>query len=432
MRLLLKNCSIADPENNYEGSMDILIESGRIEKLEPTISEQADRTIDLKGLYVLPGFVDMHTHLREPGFEYKETVYSGTRAAARGGYTTVCCMPNTKPVLDNEEALALLLDIIKRDAAVKVCPIAAISRGQKSAELTDMKKLLEQGAVAFSDDGKPVMTAAFMREALLAARDNDWLLIEHCEELSLAEGGAINLGKASKRLGIKGIHPLSEELNIMRDIMLAEETGAHIHIAHVSTAKSAEIIRTAKAKGIRVTCEVTPHHIGLTEDIITPGYTDCKVNPPLRTAVDVAALKEALKDGTIDVIATDHAPHHKSEKRDDFYRSAFGISGIETAFAVCCTELVEAGVLTLRELAGKMSSKPAKLLKLGTGEIRMGMPADLVVVDTSAVITVDRDKLLSMGKNTPFHGRSYTGDIAYTIVNGRIVFENTSLIEKNK
>ncbi len=428
MRLLLKNCSIADPENIYPGSRDILIEGGRIEKLEASIEEQADRTIDLKGFYVLPGFVDMHTHLREPGFEYKETIYSGTRAAARGGYTTVCCMPNTSPVIDSVEALDLLSGIIERDAAVKVRPIAAISRGQKSAELTDMKKLLEQGAVAFSDDGKPVMTAALMREALLAARDNDWLLIEHCEELSLAEGGAINLGKASERLGIKGIHPLSEELNIMRDIMLAEETGAHIHIAHVSTAKSVEIIRAAKAKGIRVTCEVTPHHIGLTEDIITAGYTDCKVNPPLRTQADAEALKAALKDGTIDVIATDHAPHHKSEKGEDFYSSAFGISGIETAFAVCYTELVEAGILTLRELADKMSGRPARLLKLEAGEIRRGMPADLAVVDTSAVITVDRDRLLSLGKNTPFHGRSYTGDIAYTIVNGRLVYENTDLV----
>ncbi|HWR60270.1 MAG TPA: dihydroorotase [Clostridia bacterium] len=424
MRLLLKHCSIADPENSYKDIRDIYIEGGRIGRIEPSIELEADRVIDAGGFQVLPGFVDMHTHLREPGFEYKETVYSGTRAAARGGYTTVCCMPNTKPVIDNEAALRSLLDIIKRDAVVNVLPIAAITKGQKSAELTDMRSLKALGAVAFSDDGRPVLTAAFMREALLAAKENDWLITEHCEELSLAEGGAINLGKASDRLGIKGIHPLSEELNIMRDIMIAEETGAHIHIAHVSTAKSADIIRTAKAKGIRVTCEVTPHHVALTEDIITPGFTDCKVNPPLRGPEDVKALREALRDGTIDVIATDHAPHHISEKGEDFYKAAFGISGIETAFSVCYTELVKTGFLTLEELAGKMGSRPARLLKLETGEIRPGMAADLVVVDTAREITVDRDRMISMGKNTPFHGRSYKGDIMYTIAGGRLVYES--------
>jgi dihydroorotase len=361
--------------------------------------------------------------MREPGFEYKETMYSGTRAAAKGGYTTICCMPNTKPAIDDENSLSKLLEIIEKDAVVNVHPIAAISKGQKSIELTDMKKLSEMGAVAFSDDGKPVMTAALMREALLIAKNNDCLIIEHCEELSLAEGGAINSGRVAERLGIKGINPLSEELNIMRDIMIVEETDSRIHIAHVSTAKSVDIIRTAKAKGIKATCEVTPHHIGLTEDIITRGFTDCKVNPPLRTEGDVEALKEALKDGTIDVIATDHAPHHKSEKGEDFYNSAFGISGIETAFAVCYTELVETGILTLEELAGKMCSKPAKLLGLETGEIRTGMAADMVIVDISKRVTVNKESLLSMGKNTPFHGRSYTGDIVYTIVNGNIVYK---------
>lgn len=423
MRLLLKNCSIADPVLDYEGIRDIYIEAGIIKRIEPSISFEADRVIDATGLYLLPGFVDMHVHLREPGFEYKETVYSGTRAAARGGYTSICCMPNTKPVIDDEESLRVLLDIISRDAAVKVYPIAAISKGQKSIELTDMKKLTDMGAVAFSDDGRPVMTAAFLREALIKARENGWLLIEHCEELSLAEGGAINLGRKSEQLGIKGIHPLSEELNVMRDIMLAEETGARIHIAHVSTAGSVNIIREAKARGVRVTCETTPHHIGLTEDIITPGFSDCKVNPPLRTAGDAAALKQGLKDGTIDAIATDHAPHHKDEKGHDFYKAAFGISGIETAFSVCYTELVKTGILTMKELAGVMSTKPAELLGLDAGRIEAGRAADLVLVDTRKDVTIDKEKLVSKGKNTPFHGRKYSGDIAYTIVNGNIAYE---------
>ncbi len=424
MRLLIKNCKIIDPAYDYQGINDIYIEDGSIMNIGPDIDLEAVRVIDANGLFVLPGFVDMHTHLREPGFEYKETVYSGTRAAARGGYTTVCCMPNTKPVIDDEASLSKLLDIIKRDAVVKVHPIAAISKGQTSAEHTDKKRLKEMGAAAFSDDGKPVMTAAFMREALIAAKSNDWLLIDHCEELSLAEGGAINYGIKSQQLGIRGIHPLSEELNVMRDIMLAEETDSQIHIAHISTAGSVKIIREAKGRGVKVTCEVTPHHIGLTEDIINPGFTDSKVNPPLRTVRDVEALIEALKDGTIDAIATDHAPHHKDEKGTDFYSAAFGISGIETAFSVCYTELVERGALTLKELADKMSSRPANILKLETGRIKTGMPADLVIVDTARKITIDKESFISKGKNTPFHGREYSGDVVYTIVGGKVAYEN--------
>ncbi len=424
MGLLIKQCSIIDPGNTYEGINDIYIENGLIKLIEPSIGLAADKVIDAEGLFLLPGFIDMHAHLREPGFEYKETVYSGTRAAARGGYTSICCMPNTRPVIDDEASLSMLQKIIKKDAAVKVYPIAAISKGQKSTELVEMNKLSEMGAVAFSDDGRPVATAAFMMKALLSAKEKGFMIIDHCEELSLAEGGAINKGRKSEQMGIRGIHPLSEELNVMRDIMIAGNTYSHIHIAHVSTAGSAEIIRAAKKRGIKVTCEVTPHHIGLTEDIITPGFTDCKVNPPLRTAGDVEALKEALKDGTIDVIATDHAPHHKDEKSEDFYSSAFGISGLETAFSVCYTELVEPGILTLKELSERMSKNPAELLKLDTGIIRTGIAADLVLVDTAREITVNRNDFLSKGKNTPIHGKTYKGDIVYTIVDGNVAYEN--------
>lgn len=424
MRLLIKHCSIVNPGNNYEGINDIYIEDGVVKLIEPEIVMAAERTIDAAGLYLMPGFIDMHAHLREPGFEHKETVYSGTRAAARGGYTTICCMPNTRPVIDDEASLSKLMSIIEKDAAIKVHPIAAISKGQKSTELVEMDKLFNMGAVAFSDDGRPVETAAFMMEALLAAKANDYIIIDHCEELSLAAGGVINQGRQSEKLGIRGIHPLSEELSVMRDIMIAEATDSRIHIAHVSTARSAEIIRAAKRRGVKVTCEVTPHHIGLTEDIITAGFTDCKVNPPLRTAADVEALKEALKDGTIDVIATDHAPHHEGSKGEDFYSAAFGISGIETAFSVCYTELVETGILTLKDLSARLSKNPAEILKLDRGIIGIGCSADLVIVDTRRRITVNRDNFLSKGKNSPFHGRTYVGDIIYTIVDGNVVYES--------
>lgn len=424
MRLLIKNCSIVDPVYDYKGLYGIYVKDGIICSIEPAMELEADRIIDAEGLYVLPGFIDMHTHLREPGFEHKETVYSGTIAAAKGGYTTLCCMPNTTPVIDDEVTLKALMGIIKRDGVVKVHPIAAISKGQKSLELTDMKKLKELGAVAFSDDGRPVMTAAFLRQALLEAKRSELLIIDHCEELSLAESGVINHGKKADQLGIRGIHPLSEELNVMRDIMIAEETGSRIHIAHISTSKSVEMIRAAKKRGVKVTCEVTPHHIGLTEDIITPGFTDCKVNPPLRTYGDIEALKEGLKDGTIDVIATDHAPHHREDKGEDFYSAAFGISGIETAFMVCYTELVKGGVLTLKELSARMSSNPARLLKLEAGVIKAGAAADLVIVNTASEVTIDKNNLLSKGKNTPFDGMTYTGDVMYTIVDGKIAYEH--------
>jgi dihydroorotase len=424
VRLLIKSCCIVNPTVDYEGEKDIYVEDGIILNIDNSLNYNADRVINAKGYMVLPGFIDMHAHLREPGFEIKETVRTGTLAAAKGGYTALCCMPNTKPVIDDTASLNTLMQIISKDASVKVYPIAAISKGQKSIELTDMKALSNMGAIAFSDDGRPIMSAAFMKEALLASKKNDCLIIDHCEELSLAEGGVINEGERSKLLNLRGIDPLSEELNIIRDIMIAEACNARVHIAHISTLKSVEIIRKAKEKGVRVTCEVTPHHIGLSEDIIEAASTDCKVNPPLRRLEDIVSLKKALAEGTIDVIATDHAPHHEDDKGEDFYNAAFGISGIETAFAVCYTELVAGKVLTLKELTRKMCYNPAKILGLDAGEIKPGIAADITIADIGKRITVDREKLVSKGKNTPFHGRSYLGDIVYTIVDGQVVYEN--------
>lgn len=421
MKILINKPCIIDAITDYPKDSDVLIEDGVIKQIGTGIEEAVDKLIDGAGLWLLPGLVDMHSHLREPGFEYKETVATGSKAAAKGGFTTICCMPNTKPIIDNEEALKALLDIIKQDAAVHVLPIAAISINQQSKELVDMAELKNQ-VIAFSDDGQPVSSNSLMLEALQKAKLHGALIIDHCEDHSLVKGGVVNAGYKANELGLPGISNLSEELPIARDILLAAEADYRIHIAHVSTKGSVEIIREAKNKGLKVTCEVTPHHIALDQDIISAGFTDCKVNPPLRSTTDVEAIKEAIKDGTIDAIATDHAPHHESEKGQDFFKAANGISGIETAFSVCYTELVTSGLLTLKELTAKMSYNPSRILGIDKGLIAVGKAADLVLVDLNKTVTIDKNRFVSKGKNTPFHGRSYKGEVAYTIVEGKIIY----------
>ena len=422
MKLLLKNCTIVDAIDDYSGKRDILINEGIIEKIEKNITVEVDETIDTEGFYVMPGFIDAHVHLREPGFEKKETVRTGSKAAAKGGYTSICCMPNTNPVTDSVERLNNLMEIIKKDGVVNVFPIASVTIGEKGNEITEMAVLKNVGAIAFSDDGRPIENAKIMRNALKIAKEKKIVVMEHCEDLDLAEGGVMNEGEKSRQLGLIGIPALSEELPIMRNVMIAKETNSAIHIAHISTAGSAEIIRKAKQDYINVTCEVTPHHISLTEDIIEDGFTDCKVNPPLRTKNDVEKMKQALRDNTIDLIATDHAPHHIDDKGNDFYSAANGISGIETAFAVCYTELVMGGYLTIKQLINKMSYNPSTLLGLDRGRIKIGKKADITIVDLNKKNVVNKEDFLSLGKNTPFHGRSYYGEVQYTIVNGKIVY----------
>jgi dihydroorotase len=423
VKLLIKSICIVDALADYPNDSDVLIVDGIITQIGKELAVDADEIIDGAGLTLLPGFVDMHSHLREPGFEYKETIASGTKAAARGGYTTICCMPNTKPVIDNVDILKNLLEIINRDAVVNVLPIAAVSIGQQSQCLTEMKMLKDLGAIAFSDDGQPVSNNGVMLEALLKAKEIGALIIDHCEDHSLVKGGVINEGIKAKELGLPGISNLSEELPVVRDIMLAAEADYKIHIAHVSTKGTVNIIREAKNRGINVTCEVTPHHIALCDDMITEGYTDCKVNPPLRSREDVEAIKQALRNGTIDAIATDHAPHHESEKTKDFYKAANGISGIETSFSVCYSELVETRILSIKELAAKMSYNPSNLLGINKGKIAVGEIADIVIVDLNKTNKIDKNTFFSKGLNTPFHGRSYKGEVVYTIVDGKIVFK---------
>lgn len=427
MKILIKGASVVDTLVDYPSGNDILIEDGIVKQVGDNIEANADKVIDGAGLTVLPGFIDMHNHLREPGFEYKETIASGTKAAARGGYTTICCMPNTKPVIDSVDILKSQLEIINRDAVVNVLPIAAVSIGQQSQCLTEMKALKELGAIAFSDDGQPVSNNGIMLDALLSAKKNGALIIDHCEDHSLVKGGVINQGKKAQELGLPGISSLSEELPVVRDIMLAAEADYKIHIAHVSTKGTVDIIREAKKRGLKVTCEVTPHHIALSDDIISEGYTDCKVNPPLRSIEDLLAIKQALKDGTIDAIATDHAPHHETEKTNDFYKAANGISGIETSFSVCYTELVESGILSLKELAVKMSYNPSQILGINKGKLAVGEIADLVIVDLNKTSKIDKNTFISKGKNTPFHGRSYRGEVVCTIVKGEIIFNKEDI-----
>lgn len=422
MRILIKNASIVDAVADYAGYRDILIVNGLIEQIGSDIVADVDSEVDATGLTAMPGFVDMHCHLREPGFEYKETVATGTLAAARGGFTTICCMPNTKPVIDNEEMLKRLKKIIDADAVVHVLPIAAISYEQRSQSLTDIGTLKSIGAIAFSDDGQPVSDNSLMLDALREAKKHDALIIDHCEDHGLVKGGVVNAGFKADELGLPGISNLSEELPIARDILLAVEADYKIHIAHVSTKGAVDILREAKNKGVSVTCEVTPHHVALSHDIIKEGYTDCKVNPPLRSNEDIIAIRKALADGIIDVIATDHAPHHEREKGMDFKTAANGISGLETAFAVCFTELVETGVLTIKELVAKMSYNPAMLLGIDKGKLAVGCTADIVLIDLNKMKKVDKNTFASKGKNTPFHDRSYMGEIVYTFVDGKIVY----------
>lgn len=421
-RLLIKDGRVIDPQNKRDGIFDILIEDGKISTINQSIElEEEVERIEAKGLMVIPGLIDMHVHLREPGFEYKETIESGTKSAAAGGFTTIACMPNTQPVVDDETLIEYILLKARREGMVKVMPIGAISKGLKGVELASIGEMVKSGAVAFSDDGNPVVNSDLMKKAMEYASMWNKTIISHCEDPSLSKIGLMNEGEMSTQLGMHGIPSVAEEIMVARDIALARYTGCKVHIAHVSTAASVEQIRNAKAQNIPITAEVTPHHFSLTDREVDGYDAVTKVNPPLRTQGDIDELLLGLQDGTIDAIATDHAPHHRDEKMVEYQLAPFGISGLETAVPLAITFLLRKKILTPLELVEKMSLNPAKILGLQAGTLEVGQAADITILDTETEEIVDRNKFYSKGKNTPYHGKSLYGKVHYTIVNGRIV-----------
>jgi dihydroorotase len=423
VKLLLKNARVVDPRGGIDGAHDLLVEDGRVLSLGKRLTDSKASVIDLEGLVVCPGFIDMHVHLREPGFEWKETIASGTKAAAVGGFTGVACMPNTEPPIDSRSVVEFVLAQARLHGTVPVYPIGCVSKGQKGVELAEMGDMAVAGARGFSDDGKPVASAGLMRRALEYARIFDLPVIDHCEEPTLVAGGVVHEGETATRLGLPGWPGVAEDVMVQRDILLAEYTGGAVHIAHMSTARSAGLVRVAKAAGIRVTCEVTPHHFALTDEAVADYDTNAKMNPPLRAEEDRRELLAALADGTIDAIATDHAPHNTDEKCVEFSHAPFGVVGLETAVSICLDRLVHAGVIGLPRLVALLSSGPASILRLKKGSLRPGDDADITVLDLDRKVVVDPAAFASKSVNTPFGGWTLRGGPVMTIVGGRIVHD---------
>ena len=421
--ILLSGGRVIDPSVGRDETADVLLRGGKVEAVGRSLgTPDGAEVVDCSGLFVSPGFIDVHCHLREPGREDVETVATGARAAAAGGFTAVCAMPNTEPVTDNQAAVGFIIRQGLRAEAARVYPIGAISVGQRGEALAEFGEMFGAGAVAVSDDGRPVASAHLMRTALEYAQAFDIPVIDHCEEPTLAKGGSMNEGMMSARLGLRGIPAEAEEIMVIRDILLARRTGGHVHLAHMSTAGSVELIRWGKERGINVTAEVTPHHLTLTEAAVGDFDTSAKMNTPLRTAADVEVLREALRDGTIDLVATDHAPHHYDAKEREFADAPFGIVGLETALALVVTELVGKGIIDFPALVDRMSTRPARLFHLEGGSLAEGARADVTVFDPEREWVVDPSKFISKGRNTPYAGDRLRGRAMYTIVGGRVVF----------
>ncbi len=422
--LLVRDGFLVDPVSGRNGIFDILIEDGHVADVDTCIEvKDSYEVIDAKGKYIMPGFVDLHEHFREPGYTYKETVKTGSMAAARGGFTSVFCMPNTKPVTDSKDSYDALIDIIKNDACINVFPVGAITKGQMGNELSEIEKMAASGMKAVSEDGKSVMNSLLCREGMKLAKELDIPVFAHCEDIDLVCGGVMNEGKRAKELNLKGITNAVEDIIAARDILLAKETGARLHLCHVSTRDSVKMIKLAKEDGVNVTGEVCPHHFTLCDEDIPSDDSNYKMNPPLRSRADKEALIDGIRTGVIDVISTDHAPHSAEEKSGSMNASPFGIVGSETAFALSYTELVEKGYLTLFELVKCMSANPARIAGIDRGSLSVGATADFVIADIGTWYEINPDTFLSKGKNTPFAGYRVKGRIEKTFVGGRKVYE---------
>jgi dihydroorotase len=426
-RLLIKHARVVDPTQKLDHGLDILVVDGRVEKLAERIQDSRAEVIDATGLVAAPGFIDVHVHLREPGYEYKETVATGSAAAVAGGFTAVCCMANTQPVIDNAAVVEFVRSRAAEAGLARVYPIGAVSKGLAGEELAEVGEMVRAGAVAISDDGKPIHNAQLMRKALEYASLFGVPVIDHCEDAHLNAGGVMHEGAASTRLGLRGIPAASEEVMVARDAVLAELTGGHVHIAHVSTRGALEWVREARGRGARVTCEATPHHVALSDQAVldTDYDTNTKMNPPLRSAEHVEALIGAVRDGTVDCLATDHAPHHDDEKALEFDLAPFGIIGLETAIPVTYDLLVRRHKLPLRRFVALWSSNPARVFGLPGGTLAPGSPADITLLDPDAQDAVDPERFRSRSRNTPFAGQRLRGWPVATIVEGRQVWHRS-------
>lgn len=424
MTILIKNGRLINPSENLDKVMDIFVEDGIIKEKAESIEKQADTVIDAAGCYVMPGLIDLHVHFRDPGLTYKEDIETGSKAAAKGGFTTVCCMPNTKPVVDNVDTVKYIIEKGKKVGLTNVLPVGAVTKDMAGTQITDVEELKKAGICAISEDGKSVMNSGVYRKAMKNAAKANVPVLAHCEDINLVEGGVINLGDKSSELGVKGISNAVEDVIAMRDIMLAKETGATLHLCHCSTKDSVEMVKRAKEEGIKVTAEVCPHHFSMCSDDITSNDGNFKMNPPLRAREDMEALIKGLQDDIMDVISTDHAPHSAEEKAKDLEHAPFGIVGLETSVALTVTNLVKKGYLTPMQMAAKMSYNPAKVLGIPKGTLDEGKIADITIIDPDKEYTIDVNTFESKGKNTPFDGYKVSGEVEYTILNGKIVYSN--------
>ncbi len=422
MKLLLKGGRVINPSTGLDKIKDVFIVDGVIEKIDDEISDEADNIIDADGLWVTPGFIDLHVHFREPGFEHKETIETGSKSAAKGGFTTVCCMPNTEPTIDLREIVEFVKNRAEEKAIVNVLVVGSITKGLQGEELSDIEGMTEAGICAISDDGRTVQNSNLKRKGMEKAKSLNIPVFVHCEDEELLQGGVMNSGEVSKQLGLPGILPEVENVIIARDIILAEGTGANLHKCHISTGTGVELLKCGKSIGVKVTGEVCPHHFTLSDREVLSLNTDFKMNPPLRKEEDVMAIKKGFKEGIIDVIATDHAPHHEDEKNVGFIEAPFGIVGLETALPIAMTELVEDGWLTPIELIEKLTINPAKVLGIDKGDISVGKAADITIIDPSVEYKINVESFVSKSKNSPFHDKAVKGRVEYTIVNGKIVY----------